>query len=60
VVVDEAGMTDTADVAAIHARCQAAGAKLLLVGDPRQLAAIGAGGTLADLATHGITYCPAS
>ena len=56
VVVDEAGMTDTADVAAIHARCQAAGAKLLLVGDPRQLAAIGAGGALGDLATHGITY----
>ena len=49
-------MTDTADVAAIHARCQAAGAKLLLVGDPRQLAAIGVGGALADLATHGITY----
>ncbi len=56
VVVDEAGMVDTGDLAAIHARCDAAGAKLLLVGDPRQLAAIGAGGALADLAQHGLTY----
>jgi len=45
VVVDEAGMADTGDLAAIQSRCQAAGAKLLLTGDPRQLAAVGAGGT---------------
>ena len=56
VVVDEAGMAATADLAAIHARCEAAGAKLLLVGDPRQLAAVGAGGALADLAERGVTY----
>ena len=32
----------TADLAAIHARVQRAGAKLLLTGDHRQLAAVGA------------------
>ena len=56
VVVDEAGMTTTDDLAAIAARCETAGAKLLLVGDPRQLAAVGPGGALADLAEHGICY----
>jgi conjugative relaxase-like TrwC/TraI family protein len=56
VVVDEAGMASTADLAAINARCEAAGAKLLLVGDPRQLAAVGAGGGMADIAAHGIRY----
>jgi len=56
VIVDEAGMVDTGDLAAMHARCDAAGAKLLLVGDPRQLAAVGAGGALADVAAHGINY----
>ncbi|WP_308816399.1 MobF family relaxase [Pseudonocardia alni] len=44
VVVDESAMTDTPALAAIHGHVDAAGAKLLLVGDPRQLAAIGAGG----------------
>ena len=38
----------------VVARCATAGAKLLLVGDPRQLAAIGPGGALADVAEHGI------
>ncbi|MGH3857218.1 MAG: ATP-dependent DNA helicase, partial [Pseudonocardiaceae bacterium] len=56
VVVDEAGMTDTASLVEIHRRCDAAGAKLLLVGDPRQLAAVGAGGSLADVSHHGIRY----
>ncbi|MDQ4115751.1 MAG: AAA family ATPase, partial [Actinomycetota bacterium] len=56
VVVDEAGMAGTAELGEIHQRCQAAGAKLLLVGDPRQLAAVGPGGTLADLAERGIRY----
>ena len=56
VVVDEAGMADTGDLSAIQRRCAAAGAKLLLVGDPRQLAAVGPGGTLGDLAERGITY----
>ena len=44
VVVDESAMTDTVALAAIWAYVEAAGAKLLLVGDHRQLAAVGAGG----------------
>ncbi|GAA3224617.1 hypothetical protein GCM10017691_12760 [Pseudonocardia petroleophila] len=56
VVVDEAGTAETGDLVAIRARCQAAGAKLLLVGDPKQLTAIGPGGALADVGEHGITY----
>ncbi len=56
VIVDEAGMTSTADLVAIHRHCRDAGAKLLLVGDPRQLAAVGAGGALADLTDRAATY----
>ena len=36
-VVDEAGAASTPDLVAIHRRCEAAGAKLLLVGDQKQL-----------------------
>jgi conjugative relaxase-like TrwC/TraI family protein len=56
VIVDEAGMADTGTLLRVQQRCAAAGAKLLLVGDERQLAAIGAGGTFADVAEHGVTY----
>jgi len=49
-------MADTADLVAIQQRCEQAGAKLLLVGDPRQLAAVGAGGAYTDVVEHGITY----
>ncbi|WP_337826250.1 MobF family relaxase [Pseudonocardia sp. UM4_GMWB1] len=56
VVVDEAGMTATGDLLAVQQRCAAAGAKLLLVGDPRQLAAVGPGGALAELAERGLRY----
>jgi len=56
VVVDESAMTDTAALAAIHARADAAGAKLLLVGDHRQLAAVGAGGGMDLLANAGARY----
>ena len=49
-------MTDTAALAAIHATCDAAGAKLLLVGDHRQLAAVGAGGGMDLLADAGARY----
>ncbi|WP_433504824.1 MobF family relaxase [Pseudonocardia halophobica] len=56
VVVDEAGMASTTDLTAIHTTVTQAGAKLLLVGDPRQLAAVGPGGALADLAEHGLRY----
>ncbi|MGD9525202.1 MobF family relaxase [Pseudonocardia sp.] len=56
VVVDEANMAGTDHLAEIQQRCAAAGAKLLLVGDPRQLAAVGPGGALADVAEHGLRY----
>jgi hypothetical protein len=46
VVVDESAMTDTAALAQIHRHVDAAGAKLLLVGDHKQLAAVGAGGAM--------------
>jgi len=56
VVLDESAMTDTASLAAIHARVDAAGAKLLLVGDHRQLAAAGAGGAMNLIAASGARY----
>lgn len=56
VVVDESAMTDTAALAAIHHHVDAAGAKLLLVGDHRQLAAVGAGGGMDLLAASGARY----
>ncbi|WP_327640028.1 relaxase domain-containing protein [Kribbella sp. NBC_00482] len=52
VVVDESAMATTGDLAEIQAHCDAAGAKLLLVGDHRQLAAVGAGGGM-ELVTAG-------
>ena len=52
VVVDESAMADTAALAAIHRHVEAAGAKLLLVGDHRQLAAVGAGGGMDLLAAR--------
>lgn len=56
VVVDESAMADTADLAAIHRHVDAAGAKLLLVGDHKQLAAVGAGGGMDLIADHGASY----
>src|SRR5699024_10614166 len=56
VVVDESAMSDTADLAAIHGHAETAGAKLLLVGDHRQLAAVGAGGGMDLLAEAGASY----
>ncbi|WP_337830849.1 MobF family relaxase [Pseudonocardia sp. TMWB2A] len=56
VVVDESAMTDTAALAAIHGHTAAAGAKLLLVGDHKQLAAVGAGGGMDMLAAAGSRY----
>ncbi len=44
VVLDEASMVTSADLAALVAIVEAAGAKLVLVGDHRQLGAVGAGG----------------
>jgi conjugative relaxase-like TrwC/TraI family protein len=50
VLVDEAGMAGTVELARLVAHVLEAGASLRLVGDDRQLAAIGAGGVLRDLA----------
>lgn len=43
-IIDEAGMVGSRDMAALASRCHAAGAKLVLVGDEKQLQAISAGG----------------
>jgi conjugative relaxase-like TrwC/TraI family protein len=50
VVVDEAGMVGTRKLARLLAHADAASAKVVLVGDPRQLPEIDAGGVLAALA----------
>lgn len=55
-VLDESGMTDTAALAAVHERVEQAGASLLLVGDHRQLAAVGAGGGMDLIASSGASY----
>ncbi len=54
IVVDEAGMAATGDLAAVTRFALDRGASVRLVGDDRQLAAIAAGGVLRDIqATHG-------
>ncbi len=52
VVLDEAGMTDDVGLARLSAYVEAAGAKLIVVGDHRQLGAIGPGGALAALVSR--------
>ena len=53
-VVDEAGMADTRVLAPILQRVESAGGKAILVGDPQQLPAVGAGGLFAGIiARHG-------
>ncbi len=49
VVLDEAGMTDDVDLLRLIDETTAAGSKLVLVGDPRQLSAVGPGGSLGAL-----------
>jgi conjugative relaxase-like TrwC/TraI family protein len=56
VVVDESAMADTPDLAAIYECTRAAGAKLLLTGDHRQLAAVGAAGGMELVADSGAAY----
>jgi hypothetical protein len=56
VVIDESSMADTAAVAAVHEHVRAARAKLLLVGDHKQLGAVGAGGLSELLAECGPSY----
>jgi len=54
VVIDEAGMADTLTLARVIDEALARGASVRLIGDDRQLSAIGAGGVLRDIATtHG-------
>ncbi len=54
VVIDEAGMAATTDLATAIGYVTARGGSVRLVGDDQQLAAIGAGGVLRDLAhAHG-------
>ncbi|PFG43759.1 DNA primase catalytic core [Isoptericola jiangsuensis] len=55
VVVDEASMCSTRDLAALGRLAVAAGAKIALVGDPAQLDAIDAGGILGWLDRQGKT-----
>jgi conjugative relaxase-like TrwC/TraI family protein len=53
-VLDEAGMASDLDVAFLLDRARLAGAKVVLVGDDRQLGAIGSGGAMGALvARHG-------
>jgi ATP-dependent exoDNAse (exonuclease V) alpha subunit len=49
VILDEVGMTDDADLLSLAAHVEAAGAKLVLVGDDRQLDPVGPGGALGAL-----------
>ncbi|MBT9254585.1 relaxase domain-containing protein [Phycicoccus sp. MAQZ13P-2] len=54
VLVDEAGMADTLTLDRVVAHALGRGASVRLVGDDQQLAAVGAGGVLRDIAaTHG-------
>jgi conjugative relaxase-like TrwC/TraI family protein len=54
VVIDEAGMADTLSLDAAVSYVVGCGGSVRLVGDDQQLAAIGAGGVLRDIAhTHG-------
>ncbi len=56
VLVDEASMVATTDLDAIRRRSSAAGARMVLAGDPRQLAAVEAGGVMGLLDGHAETY----
>src|SRR5699024_6754788 len=53
VVIDEAGMAGTRDLAAVVRHVVDAGGSVRLVGDDQQLAAVAAGGILRDLAEQG-------
>ena len=49
VIVDEAGMAETRVLAPLLERIEQAQAKLVLIGDPQQLPAVGAGGLFAGI-----------
>jgi DNA primase catalytic core len=52
VLVDEAGMAGTSDLARVVEHVTAADGSVRLIGDDQQLAAVGAGGLLRDLSVH--------
>mgnify|MGYP001352871232 CR=1 FL=1 len=56
VIVDEAGMSATAELARIQQLAAKAGAKVVFQGDPAQLSAVGAGGALQLLADENGAY----
>ncbi len=58
VVLDEAGMTDDGDMLRLLTVCELAKAKVILVGDHRQLGPVGPGGALRALLNryHGIVH----
>jgi hypothetical protein len=58
VVLDEAGMTDDGDMLRLLTACELAKAKVILVGDHRQLGPVGPGGALRALLNrhHGIVH----
>ena len=51
-IVDEASLTDTRTLAELARQAEDAGARVLLVGDPHQHGAVGAGGAFGMLARH--------
>jgi conjugative relaxase-like TrwC/TraI family protein len=53
VIIDEAGMLDTTPAAKLIAHAHAAGAKVIMVGDRKQLQPIGQGGAFTHAATLG-------
>jgi len=55
-VVDESGMASNAMLAEVQQRAEAAGAKVLLTGDPQQLSAVGSGGALRLAHQAGYAY----
>ncbi|MBV9447733.1 MAG: relaxase domain-containing protein [Streptosporangiaceae bacterium] len=55
VMLDEAGMASAEHIAEIQRRCEAAGAKLLLAGDDRQLRPVKGASVLGDLADRART-----
>lgn len=55
IVIDEAGLADTVTLDRVVGYCLARGGTVRLTGDDQQLAAIGAGGVLRDIAhRHGV------
>lgn len=56
VLIDESAMANTSDITRIREYVETAGGKLLLTGDHRQLAAVGAGGGMGLVAGTGMSY----